>query len=535
MLHNDLLLVLGLLFLMCFLYILSRWIGVSYPIFLVLGGLLIGLVPGMPAIQIEPEIIFLIFLPPLLYEAAWFTSWYDFWRWKRPILFLGFVMVMVTSVAVAVFADSYIPGFTLALGFLLGGIVSPPDAVAATSVLKGQSLPRRFTTILEGESLVNDAASLIVFRFAVAAVITGQFTLQKAVTDFFIVSFFGITIGISVAALIYVIQKWLPTTASLDTVFTLMTPYVLYLTAEHFHVSGVLAVVSGGLFLSFRSNDLLNFESRLQATNVWAALIFVLNGLVFILIGLELPTIVAGLGNYSLKLAILYGLMISGITIVTRIATVLLVGLLPNLVPRFYKDGRKAPMGIMLLTGWAGMRGVVSLASALAIPLLLTNGKAFPQRNLIIFITFVVILVTLVVQGLSIPYLVKLLGIKEIDETIPHERQLAELRLRTAESELSLIDERFHEDVKTIPRLRRYVEQLLLVVDRETRVLQDDTGYEEVEKTRRRFREIYVELVNAKRRQLLLIRREKKYDEEVLREFQNSLDLEEARIRSTFS
>jgi CPA1 family monovalent cation:H+ antiporter len=251
MLHHNMLLVLGLLFAMCLLFMLSQKIRVSYPIFLVIGGLLIGFIPGMPVISIDPEIIFLIFLPPILYEAAWFTSWHEFWKWKRAIGFLAFGMVFITSICVAFASSALIPGFTLALGFLLGGIISPPDAVAATSVLKGLKVPKRFTAILEGESLVNDASSLIVFRFALVAVMTGHFVLQEAVVSFFVAAIMGVAVGISIGAAIYLLQRFLPTTPSLDTVMTVITPYVMYLAAEQFHFSGVLAVVSGGLFLSF--------------------------------------------------------------------------------------------------------------------------------------------------------------------------------------------------------------------------------------------------------------------------------------------
>ena len=197
----------------------------------------------------EPEIVFLIFLPPILYEAAWFTSWREFWRLKRAVSSLAFGLVL-TSVAVALISNAFIPGFTLALGFLLGGIISPPDAVCATSVLKGLNIPKRITGILEGESLVNDASSLIVFRFALAAVLTGEFVLEKAIVDFFVVAIMGIVIGVTIGVVIYKCHKYLPTNASIDTILTVLTPYVMYLVAEQFHFSGVLAVVSGGLFLS---------------------------------------------------------------------------------------------------------------------------------------------------------------------------------------------------------------------------------------------------------------------------------------------
>ena len=247
MLHEHLLLIISLLFGIAFLTMVSNKLKISYPILLVISGLLISMIPGVPVITLDPDLVFLIFLPPLLYAAAWNTSWKEFWKAKRPISLLAFGLVIFTSAAVALVSNAIIPGFSLAFGFLLGGIISPPDAVAATSVLQGLKVPKRVTTILEGESLVNDASSLIVFRFALAAIITGQFELWTATQTFALVAFMGIVVGVGIATIVYFIHRFFPTTASIDAAITLITPYIMYLTAEHFHFSGVLAVVSGGL------------------------------------------------------------------------------------------------------------------------------------------------------------------------------------------------------------------------------------------------------------------------------------------------
>lgn len=259
--HHTLLNILYLLFAVFLLVMLARKIKVAYPIFLVIAGLGIGFIPGVPTLHFDPEMIFLIFLPPLLYEAAWYTSWNDFWKWKRPIALLAFGLVFFTSAIVAYASSSIIPGFTLALGFLLGGIVSPPDAVAAATVFKGMSVPKRLLTILEGESLVNDASSLIVFKFALAAVITGTFSMQEATSQFFLVAGMGIVIGLAGAHIMYVIHRFLPTTPPIDAALTVMTPYMLFLAAEQFHFSGVMAVVSGGLFMSYRSHEVFQTGS----------------------------------------------------------------------------------------------------------------------------------------------------------------------------------------------------------------------------------------------------------------------------------
>ncbi len=532
MLHHNILLILALIFGMASLFMLSQKLRISYPIFLVLGGLVIGFIPGTPHITLEPDIVFLIFLPPLLYEAAWFTSWNSFWRWKRAITSLAFGLVFITSIAVALVSNAMIPGFTLALGFLLGGIISPPDAVCATSVLKGLKIPKRITSILEGESLVNDASSLIVFRFALAAVLTGEFVLQKAVINFFTVAIMGVVIGVAIGFVVYKIHKYLPTTASIDTILTVMAPYVMYLVAEQFHFSGVLAVVSGGLFLSYCSHKYLNYESRIQAHSVWSSLIFLLNGLVFILIGLQLESIVAGLGEYSISEAIFYGLVITILAIVVRILYVFPNAYLPRIFSKKIREKESfPPPSLVFLVGWAGMRGVVSLASALAVPMALTNGEAFPQRNLILFITFVVILITLVFQGLTMPLLIRLFNVREIDERIPEEQQLAEIRLRMAKLSLDYLDENYAGELANIPKLSRFHQQLHHTIGREEHIL---TNKEEVEKRsniRNKFNEIFLELIRIRRDELFNLRKERTFDDEVLREYEHTLDLEEARMR----
>jgi monovalent cation/hydrogen antiporter len=530
--HHTLLLVLALLFVMVLLFMLSQKLRISYPIFLVIGGLLIGLIPGIPRSNLDPEIVFMIFLPPLLYEAAWFTTWHNFWRWRRSIASLALGLVALTSLVVAMISSAMIPGFTLALGFLLGGIISPPDAVAATSVLKGIKVPKRITTILEGESLVNDASSLIVFRFSLAAVMTGHFVFRDAVADFLIAASMGILTGLAVALVFYCFHRYMPTTASIDVLLTIMAPYLMYLTAEQFHFSGVLAVVSGGLFLSIRSHRLFNYESRIQAYSIWSSLIFLLNGVVFILIGLQLPSIKEGLGQYSVRDAILYALIITGATILIRILYIFPNAYLPYLFSaRVRRESRRPPWNMVFLVGWAGMRGVVSLASALAIPLALPGGEAFPQRNLILFITFVVILMTLVVQGLSMPFLLRVLKIEEIDERRPEEEQLTEIRLRMAKLALAFLSERYESELTTNPKLVHYHDQLQRLVAAKTHHGIDEREAEELIASKALFNRIFLDLTQAQRAELARIHSEKVYDQEVLREYEYRLDLEEARMR----
>lgn len=529
--HHTLLLILILLFAVFMLVMLGQKLKISYPIFLVLAGLGIGFIPGMPRIEIDPELIFLIFLPPLLYEAAWYTSWNDFWKWKRPISLLAFGAVIFTSVIIAYISNSMIPGFTLALGFLLGGIISPPDAVAATSVLKHVKVPRRAITILEGESLVNDASSLIVFRFALAAVITGQFSMQLAVKDFFLAAGMGIVIGLAIAHIMYVIHRFLPTTPGIDAALTVMTPYFMYIAAEQFHFSGVMAVVSGGLFLSYRSHEIFSTgATRMQMLGVWSTLIFVLNGIIFILIGLELPTIVEGLGDYSIGDAIKYGLIISALTILIRLLWVYPATFIPRWLSKKIRTNEPSPgWRGPLVVSWAGMRGVVSLASALSIPLL-ANGQPFPHRNLILFITFIVILVTLVFQGLSLPFLVKLIKIKEIDDITPEEEQEAGVRLHLMRAALNHLNEKYATEIignELVGFLKTDLEHNISNTQARLASLEcDDTEKEEVELYQR----VLLDLYSVQRNALFQLRRENTFSDEAIRHQELQLDLDELKI-----
>lgn len=529
MLQDNLLLIISLLFVVSMLAMLSDKLRISYPIFLVLAGLLISLIPGIPMISLDPDMVFVIFLPPLLYSAAWSTSWHDFWRNRRPISLLAFGLVIFTAVLVAFTAHSMIPDFSLSLGFLLGGIISPPDAVAATSVLQNLKISRRIVTVLEGESLVNDASSLIVFRFALAALFTGQFVLWKAGTDFLLVVILGILIGLAIAHIVYAIHRWLPTTPAIDTAITLISPYLMYITAEHFHYSGVLAVVSGGLFLSYRSHEIFTYSSRLQAQSVWSVLVFLLNGTVFILIGLQLPAVVRGLGEYSLSSAILYGIVISLVTIVIRMAWVYPGAFLPRMCSRKIRE-REANPGWkpVFVVGWSGMRGVVSLASALAIPLSLTGGASFPHRNLILFITFVVILFTLVLQGLSLPFIIRWLNI-QITEN--EEEQRLAIRLRLANAVLDHITIEYSEETASIDAFNRLKARYERMVDITSRRLEQEEGGDVNPAFLPRYRQLLLELVRVQRRELLHMRRDNEYSDELLRNKEFELDLEEARFR----
>jgi Na+/H+ antiporter len=533
MIEEHLLLIISLLLGIALLTMLSNKLKISYPILLVIGGLLISLVPGIPSITLDPDLVFLIFLPPLLYAAAWNTPWNDFWKARRPISLLAFGLVIFTSAAVAFVSHAIIPNFPLAYGFLLGGIISPPDAVAATSVLQGIKVPKRVVTILEGESLVNDASSLIVFRFALAAIITGQFHLGDATKSFAVVALMGIVFGVVIALIFYWIHKLFPTTVSIDAGLTLITPYIMYLAAEHFHFSGVLAVVSGGLLLSYRSQELFSSEGRLYIVAFWETLVFLLNGFVFILIGLQLPVIIHGLGDYSVAQAIMYAIVISILTIVVRIIWVFPGAYLPRLLFKRIRDNERNPgWRTILLVAWSGMRGVVSLASALAIPLAISPGIAFPHRNLILFITFVVILVTLVLQGLSLKPMVRILKIESNDEEKAQIQTLA-LRIQLAEAVLSHMDTNYIEEIRsneTYKRVRDRYERMIEVTKQ--KLANDELIPGTSSAFLPHYRQMLIEIVEVRRREISRLRHDQEFGEDILREREWELDLEEARLRN---
>src|SRR6266849_5874007 len=373
--------------------LVARKIRVPYPILLTCGGVLLALVPGLPSIQLEPQLVFNLFLPPLLFPAALFTSWRDFRANLRPISLLAIGLVLFTTVSVAYLAH-YFMALPLAAGFVLGAIISPPDAIAATAIADRLKVPRRIVTILEGEGLVNDATALVAYRFAVVAVVAGSFSLAHASVQFFVVGIGGILVGLAVGWLAEQFHKRVDD-APIEITVSLLTPFVAYLAAERFGFSGVLAVVTAGLYLGMRMPELLSFRTRLRGGPVWEMVEFLLNGFVFILIGLQLPEVVSALSGHSIPVQRLvwYALLISLAVIVIRILWVFPATYLPRLVfKKVCRHDPYPPWRHVTIVAWTGMRGVVSLAAALALPLTLRDSATpFPGRDLILFLTFVVI------------------------------------------------------------------------------------------------------------------------------------------------
>lgn len=525
MLQDQLLLIIVLLMVVSLLSIASEKLRIPYPIFLVICGLIISFLPNVLDIILKPDLIFLIFLPPLLFSAAWNTSWKNFWHFRRTIGFLAIGLVIFTSFAVAVVSHAIIPGFTLALGFLLGGIISPPDAIAATSVLKKVAMPKRVLAILEGESLVNDAASLIVFNFAVISILTGNFILMNASFDFAVVAIGGIGTGLVLAFIIYAVHRFLPTTPSIDTAITLITPYLMYITAEHYHFSGVLAVVCGGLFLSARSTEIFTYETRIQSSGVWETLVFLLNGAIFILIGLQLPIILHNIAKVQLPMLIFYSLIITFATILIRIIWVYPSTYLPRLLSKKLRTSDPAPnWKSVFIVAWSGMRGVVSLAAALAIPLTLSSGEAFPFRNEILFITFVVILITLVFQGLTLPLLIRKLNIAVQDNS---DEQELEVHSYITDAILTYLDENYRHEIHKDETFKMLKQRYTHFRGLQEKQLRKRIPSPVIPK----YFEALLELIDVRRKALTELREQNKYPEDLIKNVEKGIDHEEARLR----
>lgn len=529
------------IFLMTILIALSAFadkIKLPYPILLVAVGLIIGFAPYLPDLELNPEIVFLVFLPPLLYDAASKTSWHDFKREIRPISTLAITLVFFTTVSVAVAAHYLIPGFTWPLAFLLGAVVSPPDAVAATSIIKGLGLNRKVITIIEGESLVNDASALIAYRYAIVAVTSSTFVLWKAGLEFLLIAGGGIIVGLFIGYVLVFSHKKIKEDSVIDTSLSLLTPFVAYLMAEHFHASGVLAVVSAGLFISWRSREVFSSQTRLQTKAVWETAIFLLNGIVFILIGLQLPAFVKDLRTTTVIDLIGQGLVISLVTIVIRILWVFagayhqaLFGNSSTI--QLENNEEKTSWKNVLIVAWTGTRGVVSLATAMAIPLTLPDLTPFPKRHSILLLTFIVILVTLVVQGLTLPLLIRLLKIKPQEGLQKQEEK--DLQLAISESILHFINHDFplELDEKVITQIKKQYEITINLISKKNKRNKGELQQHESQFTFiNQMLSAQFEIIKYERELLNRFHKEETFTDETIRKAEEELDIEELRLNA---
>jgi len=513
------------LFLMLFAVALgwvARHFKFPYPIALVIGGGLLGFVPRLPQPQFDPEFTLVLVLPPILYQAALLTSWREFKANIRPIGLLAIGLVLATTLAVGATLKLLIPDIPWAAAFVLGAIVSPPDVVAATAILSRLNMPRSVVTVLEGESLVNDATGLVIYKFAVAAVLTGVFSLWQASLEFVGVAAGGIVIGFLMGQFFVVVHKYLGD-AFIEVLTTLAVPYVAYIAAESLHVSGVLAVVAAGIVRGRYAPEIVSAEMRIIARSVWNLLVFVLNSLVFILIGLQLSAIMARLTDHSAAQLFFYGTFVSAVAIVVRFAWVYPAIYLPLVLRTSL--GRPVPSpreGEVFIMSWCGMRGIVSLAAALALPQVLEDGSPFPERDLIIFLTFVVIAVTLVIQGLSLKPLIRRLRVGK-DWSLQEEQQRAKMALGKAA--IAAIDSVVAKDGianELAERIRaEFAEQITLSVP-EGLVLRH-SGADDAKRLR-------AAAVRAERNELIRLWRENQISDEVLHKIEEDLDYQESRI-----
>jgi Na+/H+ antiporter len=401
----------------------SDSIKLPYPVLLVSAGIAVGFIPDIPKIELNPEIVFLIFLPPMLYDGGFNISFKDFKTHINTIGTLSVALVFITTLAIATVAHYLIPEMTWPLAFVLGAILSATDAVSAMSITKGLGLPHKITTILEGESLINDASGLIAFRLALAAVYGSSFVLWKAGLQFLLLIAGGIVVGVVLGKLLGFILKRVQKNSMVAISFTLLMPFVAYLLAEEIHVSGVIAVVVIGMSTSRYTSKIFPDKTKEQSKSIWDIIVFLLNGLIFILIGLEFPYVLENISNDRILPLIGFSFLICIVALLVRLARILLQRI--SLQRAFIKQSIfPQKRNVMhedalldwksaLIIGWSGMRGIVSLAAAIAIPLTLADGSVFPQRDTIIFISVAVVLITIIGQGLSLPVLVKYLNKKK--------------------------------------------------------------------------------------------------------------------------
>jgi CPA1 family monovalent cation:H+ antiporter len=509
--------------------LLADWLVVPPPVLLVLGGALLAVVPGLPRLAISPEVVFLIFVPPLLYFAAFATSWRDFRDNIRPISFLSVGLVLATMAAIAAVAHRLAPELTWPAAFVLGAIVSPPDPVSVTAVTERLGIPRDIVTILEGEGLLNDATALVAYRMAVAAVVAGGFSLGQASLKFLWAAVAGVGVGLGVGWAIAWIREKVRDTSVVTNTISILTPFVAYIPAEKIGASGVLSVVATGLYIGRWNPRVVTPQARTQGVAVWQMIVFLLEGLVFILIGLELPLVLGALRTYHPRTLLLLAFAVSGTAILVRLIWVFPSVYLSSAIRRLFgfKERHFRWRGVAFV-GWAGLRGGDSLVIALAIPMTVASGGPFPGRNLILFLTFSVIFVTLVLQGLSLKAVIRLLGLKPdpraAEEEVRAQARMAEAGLRALRS-LSAEDLPSREARQALEEKHRHRSHRYAARVRGERHDRDEARTEA-------YRRLRLGMIDAERDALLKMRDDDEISDEVMRDLQNGLDLEQVLLES---
>ena len=506
---------------------LARWLSMPYPIPLVLGGVALGLLPGIPHVELEPDLVLLIFLPPLLYAAAFFSDLRALRAEARAISLASIGLVLLTMGAVAVVGHEAI-GLSWPLAFALGAIVSPTDPVAATAIMRGLGAPRRLVNVIEGESLVNDATALVAYRVAVGAAVGGSFSALDAGLEFVVAATGGIAIGLAVGYVVAEIRRRLDD-APTEITISLLTAYAAFIPADELGLSGVLAAVTSGIYLGWQAPHLITPETRLQSTAVWEILVFLLNATLFILIGLQLPVITEGLDAYTTGELFGYSALVCATVIGARfLFTFTMPYVVRALDRRPEQRARRVGPRPRIVSAWAGMRGAVSLAAALALPLETDAGTPLPERDLILFITFALILVTVVGQGLTLPYLIRRLGVHEDGAQEAAEEMRA--RWIAARAALERLDELAAEDWTrddTIERLRGLYEFRQRRVKVQAGKVEDEDGIEERSLA---YQRLMHQLYAAQRLAVVELRNGGEISNDVMHRIERELDLDESRL-----
>lgn len=499
--------------------------GIPYPIVLVVGGLALGLVPGLPEVEMEPDLVLVIFLPPLLYSAAFFADLRALRRYARALTLTAVGLVLATIGVVAVVGHTVL-GLPWPMAFVLGAILSPTDPLAATAIMRRLGVPRSIVDLVEGESLVNDAAALVGFRLALAAAIDGHFDAGHAAVEFLTSAVGGIAIGLAVGVVVAIVRRHLDDPPTEITI-SLATGYLAFVPAEHLHLSGVLAAVSAGLYVGWRSPSLTSPSTRLQATAVWETLTFVLNALLFVLIGLQLPAVVDGLAGRSVLQLAGWAAAVAGAVVAVRFLWLFTTPYVIRMVDRRPSQRElRVGAGPRSVVAWSGLRGAVSLATALAIPITV-DGRPLAGRDLIVFVTFAVVLVTLVGQGLTLPVLVRRLGV--VDDGSEEAREELHARLQAAKAALAEIevvaDEGWAPEDALEGARRRHSHRKQRFAIQTGKV--DADGFDDATDVRRRLQR---RLLAAERDAVVALRNRREISNEVMHRLERELDLDESHL-----
>jgi monovalent cation/hydrogen antiporter len=525
MAHAEILIA-GLLVAVAGLSALARRLAVPYPIVLVIGGALFGFVPGLPDIKLNPNVVLVVFLPPLVYGASIYANFGDLRANLRGLTLSTVGLVLVTMCAVAWAAHELIPDLPWAAAFVLGAIVSPTDPLAAATIMRRLDVPRRMVSAIEGEGLFNDATALVAYRVAVAAAVAGSFSLPDAGARFVADAAGGVAIGLAVGWIVAQVRKR-TTDPQVSVTISLLTGYAAFIPANAIGASGILATVTAGIYMGIRGPAILPTRARLQGYFVWDILAFVVNAILFVLIGLQLHTVVDGLSGYSAARLAGYALAVGGVVVVTRLVWFFTVPYLVRVIDRRpAQRARRVGASARLVMAWSGMRGAVSLAVALALPLTTDAGGAFPKRDLIVFLTFAVIFFTLVLQGLSLPALIRRVGIGDGGADADEE---VRARLVASKAAIEQIDAFAEEDWtrdETVDRMRALYEHRRRRFAARAGKIEDD-GYEDRSLA---YQQMVHLVLGAQRDALLRMRGDGRLSNETMNRILRELDLEESRL-----